>query len=322
MLVNELKNEIKKYDKKELEFIIVSLYKRIPKKVKEEYDIDSYIKNIDINKKTDVVKKEIPFDEIYNEIIYFIECIDLGYYCSLNRVISKKDRSTWRFKVKRFYKELNKISPDSENGSIATSLLIELFKRLSRGTSILLFTNWNTFGASGIEQRDYYDVLIKRITFNGLTKESLKECVDLISVDNDPNGYSLFSAFINNLKTIDSINISIDLLKEKIISLKEELSNTKNGTDSYYINKNIKGCILCIADLYFINKDIDKGIKYFKDNYYERFDEVKEYILLCELEDYGLYDEWIKEYESNIGKIDYRDTLIEKYNELKGIVIS
>lgn len=71
-----------------------------------------------------------------------------------------------------------------------------------------------------------------------------------------------------------------------------------------------------------INKDIDKGIKYFKDNYYERSNEVKEYTLLCELEDYGLYDEWIKEYESNIGKIDYRDTLIEKYNELKGIVIS
>lgn len=116
----------------------------------------------------------------------------------------------------------------------------------------MLFTNWNTFGASRIEQRDYYDVLIKRITFNGLTKESLKECVDLISVDKDPNGYSLFNVFINNLKTIDSINISIDLLKEKIISLKEELSNTKNDIDSYYINKNIKDCILCIADLYFI----------------------------------------------------------------------
>ena len=148
MLVSELKNEIKKYDKKELESIIVSLYKRIPKKVEEEYDIDSYIKNIDINKKTDVVKKEISFDEIYNEIIYFIECIDLDYYCSLNRVISKKDRSAWRFKVKRFYKKLNKISTDNENGSIDTSLLIELFKRLSCGTSVLLFTNWNTFGAS------------------------------------------------------------------------------------------------------------------------------------------------------------------------------
>lgn len=186
----------------------------------------------------------------------------------------------------------------------------------------MLFTNWNTFGASRIEQRDYYDVLIKRITFNGLTKESLKECVDLISVDKDPNGYSLFNAFINNLKTIDSINISIDLFKkEKIIFLKEELSDTKNDIDSYYINKNIKDCILCIVDLYFINKDIDKGIKYFKGNYYERSNEIKECILLCELEDYGLYDEWIKEYESNIGKIDYRDILIEKYNELKGIVI-
>ena len=102
ILVNELKNEIKKYDKKELEFIIVSLYKRIPKKVKEEYDIDSYIKNIDINKKTDVAKKEIPFDEIYNEIIYFIECIDLGYYCSPNRVIAKKIEVLGDLKLKGF----------------------------------------------------------------------------------------------------------------------------------------------------------------------------------------------------------------------------
>lgn len=107
-----------------------------------------------------------------------------------------------RFKVKRFCKELNKISPDSENGSIATFLLIELFKRLNCGTFVLLFTNWNTFGASEIEQRDYYDVLIKRITFNGLTKEFLKECVDLISIDKDPNGYSLFNVFINNLKLL------------------------------------------------------------------------------------------------------------------------
>ena len=94
---------------------------------------------------------------------------------------------------------------------------------------LLLFTNQNTFGASGIEQRDYYDILIKRITFNGFTKDFLKE----------------------------------------------KLSNTKNDIVSYYINKNIKDCILCIVDLYFINKDIDKGIKYFKDNYYERFNEVK-----------------------------------------------
>lgn len=56
MLVSELKNEIKKYDNKELESIIVSLYKRIPKKVKKEYDLDSYIK--DINKKNEVVKKK------------------------------------------------------------------------------------------------------------------------------------------------------------------------------------------------------------------------------------------------------------------------
>ena len=39
MLVNELKNEIKKYNKNDLEKIIVELYKRMPKAKKEESDI-------------------------------------------------------------------------------------------------------------------------------------------------------------------------------------------------------------------------------------------------------------------------------------------
>ncbi len=51
MLVADLKKEIEKYNKKELESIIVELYKRIPKHKKEDYDIDEFIKNINNSKK-------------------------------------------------------------------------------------------------------------------------------------------------------------------------------------------------------------------------------------------------------------------------------
>ena len=47
MLLKDLKNEIKKYNKKELESIIVELYKRLPKSKKEDYDIDNFIKNME-----------------------------------------------------------------------------------------------------------------------------------------------------------------------------------------------------------------------------------------------------------------------------------
>ena len=44
MLVNELRKEIEKYEKKDLQNIIVELYKKIPKVKKEEYNIDENVK--------------------------------------------------------------------------------------------------------------------------------------------------------------------------------------------------------------------------------------------------------------------------------------
>ena len=42
---------------------------------------------------------------------YFLDCAKAGYYSSPNKVIPKKERSNWRFKVKRYYKELTKTIP-------------------------------------------------------------------------------------------------------------------------------------------------------------------------------------------------------------------
>lgn len=92
MLVSEIRKELRKYNHKELENIILELYKIIPKKKKEEYNIDDYIKNVSIkNKEKKIVN--LLFIDLKKEIIYFLDCVDNGYYSSPNRIISKKERS-------------------------------------------------------------------------------------------------------------------------------------------------------------------------------------------------------------------------------------
>ena len=195
-------------------------------------------------------------------------------------------------------------------------LLIELFKRLSHGSNYLLFVNWETFRALGVEQADYYDLIMKRVLFNGYSKENLQKCVDLLSVLKDPYelSYNMYFVFSNNLKVPDNKLLAIDLLKEKVKDLKEKLVKQK---DSYEIENELNNSVLCVMNIYFSLFEIDIAIKYFNANYVEKNKEVKAYILLNELEDASLNEYWIREYEKNLGKIDYRDSLKEQYNKLK-----
>lgn len=317
MLVSELKTEIEKYDKKELKSIIIELYKRIPKNKKEDYNIDEFIKDIKKNNKTN--KKLIDFETLQKEIIYFLQCVDNEYYAIPNKIVSKKERSSWRFKVKRYYKELNNILPNSNNGYSATLLLIEIFKRLSIGSNRLLFINWETFRALGVSQADYYDYLIKRILYHGYTKENLEKCIDLLDIPKDPYelSYDMFWIFLSNLKTCDTKEISIELLNEKINILNQKLKETKNSHQEFDIKENINNYVKCVLELYLMLNKYEVGIKYFHKNYIESTKEVKEYVLLNKLEDLELTKEWLKEYERNMNKIKFRESLKEKYNNLK-----
>ena len=316
MLVNELKKEIEKYDKNELKKIIVELYKRIPKNKKEDYSIDEFIKDIKKNNKS--TKKEVLFENLQKEIIYFLQLVDNDYYATPNKIVSKKERSAWRFKVKRYYKELNNILPNSENGNMATILLIEIFRRLSIGSNRLLFINWETFRALGVSQAEYYDTIMKRILYNGYTKENLEKCIDLLDVLKDPYDLSccMFWIFMSNLKTINNKEISLELLKDKVSTMKLHLKETKNSHEEYAITDNINNYIECILEIYLTINEYECGIAYFHKNYIEDDKEIKEYVLLGKLEELNLTKEWIKEYESN-NNIKFRNSINEKYTKFK-----
>ncbi len=316
MLVSEIRSNLKKYDTKGLEDIIIELYKRVPKKVKENYNIDDLIIN---GKVKETVKKEnVSLEDLVKEIEYFLSCVDDGYYSTPNKVINKKERSSWRFKVKRYYKELNKVFSTSSEGMICTDLLIEIFKRLSVGSNYLQFVNWETFRAVGVKQEVYYDNIVKRVLQSNIDN-GLEKIVDLLEVPKDPYGsgdYMMFKVLIEN--TISMREKTMEVVLSKIGDLKEKYGKANDSHSKFDIKENINNFVLSLTEMYLTLGKFDKGIKYFKDNYIEERDiEIMEFILLNLIYNLELRDVWIKEYESNIGKIDYRKSLKEMYKELK-----
>lgn len=313
MKVNELREILKNYNETDKEKIIVELYKRIPKNIKEDYNIDEYIKNI--NKKIDNKDNKVSIEYLEKEVKYFIECANDDLYVRPNRVIPKNERSKWRFKVKTFYKELNSFIPTTEEGRKATDLLGELFEILSFGTNYLTFSSWNTFGAIQVSQSEFLENIVKRKLANGMTRENIKYCVELLNAKYDPQEYhrSILNSFESCFKTPDSRYLVIELLKEQQTKWKEKYKKDKNYYNTEYTNYFVE----CIVDIYFDLHEVKEGVSYFHKEYIESDKEIKEYILLRIMEELEMYKEWVVEYENNIGKINYRDTLKQKYKELK-----
>ena len=323
MLVKDLRKTLEKYDKKEMTDIVVELYKRLPKKVKEDYDIDKFIE--DINNKTKKEEKKVSFDDLCSEMRYFLDCAKAGYYSSSNKVIPKKERSNWRFKAKRYYKELTKTIPTTDIGVKSTKLLIELYELVSRGTNTLVFTNWDTFRALGVNQVEYLDMLYKRILSTGNSINNIKVCIDLLDNCKDPDILDefLINVFVDNLRTEESKLTAINLLDEKVVEVKEKiksLGKKYNYHDMYYLEEDNNLYVETATRLYFSSFEVDEGIKYYQKNYIHYNSEVKEYILLEILRELELYEEWITEYESASKKIKLREELTRDYEKIKELV--
>ena len=286
MLVKDLRKTLEKYDKKEMTDIVVELYKRLPKKVKEDYDIDKFIE--DINNKTKKEEKKVSFDDLCSEMRYFLDCAKAGFYSSPNKVVPKKERSNWRFKAKRYYKELTKTIPTTDIGVKSTKLLIELYELVSRGTNTLVFTNWDTFSALGVSQTEYFDMLLKRVLSTGESK----------------------------LTAINLLDETVIKVKEKIKSLGKKY----NYHDMYYLEEENNLYVETVTRLYFSSFEVDKGIKYYQKNYIHYNSEVKEYILLEILRELELYEDWITEYERASKKIKLREELTKDYEKIKELV--
>lgn len=316
MLVSEIRKEIEKYNQKEISDLVIELYKKIPKKIKEEYHIDDLIVNVNNKSKKE---EKIDFNSLKQEIIAFLGDVDNGYYSHPNKIISKSERSKWRFKVKKYIKELNKISPDAIEGNASTQILIKLYELLSEGSNYLKFSNWETFRAVGISQADFYDLIAKRIFTKGYTTENLKIVVQLLKVPKDHYSLDekLIETLITNLPTIDTKIKVTDLLKKEVDELASLIAVEKDYHKRFYLkelhNLLVEGVFRTSISMH----EVQNGILYYRKHDIEMDKEITEFKILEYLENKNLIKDWIKEYESTKDKVDYRNSIKETYERIK-----
>ena len=293
MLVKEVRATIEKYNKKELEGIVVELYKQVPKTKKES--VDEYLRDINAHKKIAFEKESLPYEEECARYDRFIALAKAGCYASPNRIVAKSERQKWRSLVRHYYKLFAAHNEEIDR-------LVDLFKVLSKGTRELVFTTWNTFKACGVAQEEYYALIVERVLKSGFTKQNLELLVALINVDRDDSA-NLSYVLSHKMPTIDTKEMLIEAINASYDKDLYLIKNTREYMNYCYCNWHNEK-VEAVTVLYFDLCEEKMAERYFKNNYYEKSIYHKTRSYLDFLRRHNFKEQFLTEYERLEPKLD------------------
>lgn len=187
MLIKEVRSIIKNYSEEELRILIAEMYKVIPKKVKQEKNIDKMVEDINnfmrSRKRVTRQKESIDLESLKYEIEEFIDYSYKQYYFAPNSYVHKSERSKWRFKVSKFIKELEKVNGNAEDNATATELLEKLYEVLCYGYYYVIFNSNEPFRSIRMSQSEVFDMVIRRKFADGINKESITYALKLMAAN-------------------------------------------------------------------------------------------------------------------------------------------
>ncbi|HHW04092.1 MAG TPA: hypothetical protein GXX35_14995 [Thermoanaerobacterales bacterium] len=307
MLVSELRELLKNYKEEDLRLIISEMYKSMPKKLREDKDIDTMLQDVhaymSIGKIERTRNRQVDVNDLKQEIEQFIDYAYKQYYFAPNSFVHKKERPKWRFKVKAFIKDLQGVPVEGEEGRTATDLLKKLYEMLSYACDYYIFNTDNPFRSIGIEQIVLLDTVISRILGQGINEENVKSVVELVinsSVDRETLHSDLINKLVKNLKTPDSKKIAIEqcrVLKAEMDKSKPVSSKKSYDSSEYQRKEKINNLVETVFRLNMALCEYEEAIGYFRDNYLEHAAEVSLYVLLSLLLEYKLKEYWLREYD-------------------------
>ena len=323
MKIQEFRDLIKTANRELLEKAFAESYKKFTKSQKEE--ADQIIRDVLEGKVTNDTKQKISlnFENLEQQITQFLENAYAQNYFAPNRVIPKSQRPKWRFMVKNYIKELEKVSVENENYEKSVKLLTDLYCLLCEACNYYLFSTDDPFRSVGLTQSDLFRRVVKRTFELGYSREKIAALL-LIASSGGLSRESLYifqeSVLLSELKTTDVKYIAIEEAKKLIDDKKAKLKGAKkNDNRRYYFEEEINNLCEMILMLTITLAEWTSGIKYYFQNC-ENYNQ--EITLYCALEVVEWLDDdelWLKIYEYGIEKkIEPRDSLIRKYNELKG----
>lgn len=294
MKLDEVKKLIATYSKEESDYVILQLYKLIPKNKREEYDTDDLLQNpkAHITGKKPVQKKEssVSLEGIEAEHRFFLENAYAQNYLIPNRYVSKKDRPKWRFVVMRLYKETLWKSGDEDSLARCAELLEKLYLMLTYSCGYILFSAYDTFESIKISQSEFFRSVIDLYNKCYDKPKYIEKSIDLIT-DNHLNRYTLHSEliwiFADTLNIPDLKYTAIDqaLYKWTVTqaSLAGERSKKKTfGSDNkeYQIQEKCNHLIEIAFTCYCLLFEFENAINLFHEKYLEKDKEIALYILV------------------------------------------
>lgn len=321
MKIQEFRDRLKTADRTALEKIAAELYRRIPKKTKEdELDerIDAIIKGEDAPKAPSKTPS-VPFDELERDIGTFLSHVDSNYYWEPNRVVPKAQRSKWRFTVMRFLKQLDAIAVDDENAEAAARLYLEIYGRLTYGCGYYIFPTEDPFRAIGRRQGDFYPIMVARYFSTGFTDEKILDMLRAAActmLDRETLHCEMEKAFIRELRTRDMREKAYEIAKAEVLRIKaEEYPAAKRSHDEFITTEKVRELSSTILGLGIALYEEKDSIDFFWIHHEERNGEVQLYVALKCIDYFdGSNDFWLETYEGAVRRgVKPRDRLIEEY---------
>jgi hypothetical protein len=288
MKVAELRAKLAKMKKEEITKLAVEFYKLVPKAKKEDYGLDNLINNPNEKKQTANAKSQLGLADMEAEIKQFLEHARAQYYLAPNRIVPKKERSKWRFKVKRWYKELTNRKREDFNLAKQSELLLELYELISEACGYEYFSAYDPFQSIGITQSEFFRATISLMQEAEGKNETLKKGINLI-MDNYLSRESLYSFMMREFIA----TLSVPALREKGIEIVKSLiiqngftppKDKKNrwfSSNSEFLKEEKHNNLTEFGfRLYVSLHETEEGIKFYQANHYSLREEVKLYILV------------------------------------------
>lgn len=327
MKVQELRQRLQAADREYIEKAFVESYKQLRKEQKEEIDavLIEILEGKDTGKKKTI--NALGFEDLEKQITEFIKNAYAQNYFAPNRIIPKNQRPKWRFLVKNFIRELEKIPLESDNYSKSVKLLADLYHLICKACNYYLFSADDPFRSIGWSQPDFFQLLVSRTFAAGYSREAIAKLL----VDAVTGGLSRESLYIcqelvllDELKTSDVKYIAIEEAKKIVEEAERELSGLrKYDNRQYYLEEKVNECCAVIFIVSISLAEPEKGMEYYFKHCRKKEKEIMLYCALNLVKWLEEDDLWIKVYEYGIRKkIKPRSSLQSEYREKKRIIQS
>jgi hypothetical protein len=307
MKIAELRGIIDKYSNDQMKLIIAEMYKALPKQLKQESGIDKLIRNPDpsIHSRSKTKQIEAPdIDLLEFDIDDFIENAYNQFYFIPNRIVSRQERSKWRFVVKRFYKDLLAAAGSKEDLPVAAELLEKIYDVLCYSCSYIIFNSEDAFESIGITQPDFFRQILLLKHENDENKSFIKDTL-LLLINTRLNRNTLHSdlmyVVMEFLKTPEMREMAVSECTALLEVIKMGPRPNKESWEYRNEEKEKTNLLaemgfLCFAQLY----EFENAVSYFNRHYLEASQEIKLYILLELLFRSNQKDLFLKEYDNSL----------------------